>query len=220
MRPRPTTVFLVRHGHVHNPGRILYGRLSRFPLSARGREEAARAAGILAGIGLAAVYTSPRLRARQTAAAIAALHPGLVVRTSRLLDEVRTRFEGEPLSALAARRGDFYTGEGPPWEQPQDLVRRMVRFLERIRRRHAGDAVAAVTHGDLIAFTLLWAMRRELRPENKTRLSLPAGGGYPPTGAVVRLVLPPGWPERAAEIAFLPAGRPDAAQPHGGASTR
>jgi len=220
MRPPPPTVFLVRHGHVQNPRGVLYGRLPRFPLSARGREEAARAAGILAGAKLAAVYTSPRLRARQTAAAIAALHPGLAVRTSRLLDEVRTRFEGEPLSMLAGRRDDFYTGEGPPWEQPQDLVRRMVRFLERLRRRHAGEAVAAVTHGDVIAFTLLWAMRRELRPENKTRLAIPGGGGYPPTGAVVRLVLPPGWPKRPAEIVFLPGGGAEAAPPHGGASTR
>ncbi|MEJ5357437.1 MAG: histidine phosphatase family protein [Desulfobacterales bacterium] len=208
--PRPgrgTTVFLVRHGHVHNPERILYGRLPRFPLSARGRDEALRAARLLAAFPLHAAYASPRLRARQTARAIAALHPGLAVRVSRLIDEVYTRFEGEPLEIVAARREDFYTGENPPYEQPQDIVRRMVRFLELVRRRHAGGAVAAVTHGDVIAFTLLWAMGEELRPQSKARLRLPGSSGYPATGSVVRLVLPAAGCARPSEIDFL-GGRP------------
>ncbi len=202
-----TTVFLVRHGHVHNPGRILYGRLPRFSLSARGREEALRAARLLAAIPLQALYASPRLRARQTARAIAAPQAGLAVRISRLIDEVYTRFEGEPLEILSVRRDDFYTGEGPPYEQPQDIVRRMVRFLGLLRRRHEGGAVAAVTHGDVIAFTLLWAMGEELHPQNKARLRLAGASGYPPTGSVVRLILPAAGPPRVSQIAFL-AERP------------
>ncbi len=141
---------------------------------------------------------------------------------SRLLDEVHTRFEGEPLAALAGRRDDFYSGEGPPYEQPQDLVRRMRRFLELLRRRHAGKAVAAVTHGDVIAFTLLWASGRELRPENKAALRLAGSGGYPATGAVVRLVLSRDENERPSAIAFLgePLPPPQPVGSQGGASTR
>ena len=36
----PTTVYLVRHGHVHNPQEIIYGRLARFRLSERGTDHA------------------------------------------------------------------------------------------------------------------------------------------------------------------------------------
>ena len=37
-----TTVHLVRHGEVHNPERILYGRLPGYRLSARGEQMAQR----------------------------------------------------------------------------------------------------------------------------------------------------------------------------------
>jgi broad specificity phosphatase PhoE len=63
-------VHLVRHGEADNPQRIIYGRLPGFGLSARGREQAARAAERLQGLvrGPVAFYVSPLDRAQQTAA--------------------------------------------------------------------------------------------------------------------------------------------------------
>ena len=69
-----TTILLVRHADVHNPADVVYGRLPRFGLSSVGREEATRTAATLAGEPLAAIYSSPQLRARQTAETIAAHH--------------------------------------------------------------------------------------------------------------------------------------------------
>ena len=60
----------MRHGEVHNPRAIFYGRMPRFRLSEAGRRQAEAAADYLAGAPLAAIYTSPLLRARQTAAII------------------------------------------------------------------------------------------------------------------------------------------------------
>ena len=55
----PTTIWLVRHGHVHNPRGIIYGRLPRFRLSERGLEEARAAGRAMAGIPIAAALQQP-----------------------------------------------------------------------------------------------------------------------------------------------------------------
>ncbi len=77
-----TTVWLVRHGYVHNPNKIIYGRLPRFRLSERGVEEARAAGRMMSEMTLHAAYSSPLLRARQTAREILAFHPQLRLRQS------------------------------------------------------------------------------------------------------------------------------------------
>ncbi|QEW02465.1 histidine phosphatase family protein [Microbacterium lushaniae] len=66
-------VHLVRHGEVDNPGGVVYGRLDGFPLTDRGRRLAALAADELAGRGrpVAALFTSPLVRAKQSAEPVA-----------------------------------------------------------------------------------------------------------------------------------------------------
>lgn len=66
------TVFLVRHGEVENPDRLVYADLPGFGLSARGKKEAEAAAGFLSTLEVKAVYASPLQRAQETAAVIAA----------------------------------------------------------------------------------------------------------------------------------------------------
>ena len=69
--PLRTTVHLVRHGEVHNPEGILYGRLPGYGLSDTGREHARRAAERLAGADVTALLVSPMQRAQETAVPIA-----------------------------------------------------------------------------------------------------------------------------------------------------
>ncbi len=71
-----TTLYFVRHGHVYNPQQIIYARLPRFRLSDEGVQQAILAAAVLKDVHPAAIYTSPMLRARQTAGYIAREHPG------------------------------------------------------------------------------------------------------------------------------------------------
>lgn len=68
-------VHLVRHGNVHNPERIYYGRLDGFPLSEHGQAQAARAGEwLLANArGPVLLVSSPLHRARQSAEAIRAV---------------------------------------------------------------------------------------------------------------------------------------------------
>lgn len=181
----PTIIYLVRHGNVHNPDRILYGRLPRFRLSPRGLEEARAAGRFLNGAPISALYCSPLLRTRQTAREIREFQPDITLRQSSHLLEILNPFEGRPSAEVDARNGDVYSGVGPPYEQPRDIVARTLKFFRMARLRHPGENVVAVTHGDVIVFAMLWARGMALTPQNKSGLhALGFTGGYPATGSL------------------------------------
>jgi len=165
-----TSISLVRHGHVHNPGEVYYGRLLGFPLSEKGRRQARAAMEFLREKPLVAAYTSPRLRARETAQIIIAPHRNLLLSTSELLDEVYTPFDGQPASEVDARGWDVYSGTDPMYEQPQDVLGRAQRFVWEVRLGHRGQAITAITHGDIIAFLMLWAQGIPPTVKNKQAL--------------------------------------------------
>ncbi|MDQ3928406.1 MAG: histidine phosphatase family protein [Chloroflexota bacterium] len=145
------TLYVVRHTDVHNPDDILYGRLPRFGLSDLGRQQAEHTASILAKVPVGAFYSSPQLRARQTARTLAALHGGMPVRISRLLAEVRTSWQGRPHAELETLHFDFYNNPlHEADEKLHEIWDRINRFVRRVRKQHAGQTVVAVTHGDIV----------------------------------------------------------------------
>lgn len=152
-----TIVTLVRHAAVDNPHGIFYGQLPGFPLSPLGFQQAQRASHLFRGKRIAAIFSSPRLRARQMAWVVADALGIKHIHISKLLDEVYSSFDGHPIQELVARKWNIYTGIPPPFEQPSDVLARMQKFLSSMRMQYAGSHVIAVTHGDPIAFTLLWA---------------------------------------------------------------
>jgi broad specificity phosphatase PhoE len=171
-----TTLYFVRHAEVHNPRNVVYGRLPRFGLSARGREQAARVAACLAGERLAAIYTSPLLRARQTAAAIAAYHPTVPVHRSSLLMEIRTGWQGTPNPEIPKGTSFYVHKKHPDDEGVEELLARMQRLVRRLLRRHWGEAVVCVGHADPIAALTLWAGGLEVTPELLQKPLAPARG--------------------------------------------
>ncbi|HEY8685158.1 MAG TPA: histidine phosphatase family protein [Chloroflexota bacterium] len=152
---RRTDIYVVRHAHVHNPDDILYGRLPRFHLSDLGLNQANKLAAFLAGRPIEAIYSSPLLRARQTAGTIAQVLPGVPVRRSSLILEVRTGYEGEPNSILQPGFSFYEPLVRETDESMEAVYVRVSRFLRRIARRHAGKSVVAVTHADPIAIMRL-----------------------------------------------------------------
>lgn len=187
-----TVIHLIRHGEVHNPQRVLYGRMSRFGLTERGRRQARAAGAFLEARPVQALFSSPLLRARQTAAEIArTLGGGRRPRVSSLINEVLTPFEGLPAAQVDARRGDVYShGRQGRFEQPEDIVARVQRFIRRCQRRPHEGEIAAVTHGDVIVFTVLWALGRDLSAHNKNRLGKNGyAAGYPAHGSITTLIL-------------------------------
>jgi broad specificity phosphatase PhoE len=163
-----TTIELVRHGHVENPGRVLYGRLPGFSLSARGREQAKLLAAYFSDQPLAAVISSPLERAQETATAIAANH-GLEVRTDPRLIEASNVFEGAAgnlawyilrhprmWQALRSRRG-------PSWgERNVDLATRVHEAVIAARDEFPGQRVVLVSHQAPIWVERLALERRSL----------------------------------------------------------
>lgn len=188
-RSEPTRISFVRHGRVHNPQKIIYGRLPRFRLNDQGAIEARAAAKRLKNARLAALYSSPMLRARQTAREILSYHNGLRLRVSSLINEVCSPYQGRPNAEADRVNWNLYAGTGCDFEQPTAIAGRVARFIGRSRRRYPGRQVAAVTHGDVIAFTVLWAMGIE--PHADHRLDMRRHGfpdRYPATGSIVTLV--------------------------------
>lgn len=147
-----TIVWLARHGEVHNPGNILYGRLPRIRLTPEGRRQARALADFLRPRPLVAIYSSPMLRARKTAEIVLEAHPELGrVRRDAALTEVRTGWEGQPLADLERIDWDFYTHpRNPEDDSLRAIQQRMQQWLKRVLRRHAGGEVLGVSHGDPI----------------------------------------------------------------------
>lgn len=180
-----TTVLLVRHTDVHNPRGVLYGRLPGFRLSERGMKEAALLGRALADEPIVAIYSSPLLRARQTAEMVSRYHPGVPIHNSKLLHEVRTSLQGMPAQEVGRSGFDFYRGRSSPRDETLEQVfARMDRFIRHIRRKYRGQTVLCVSHGDPICVVRLAYLGKPLDLQHLR------GPDYPSKGSVTRLDFP------------------------------
>ena len=146
------TVHLLRHGEVHNPDRVLYGRLEGFGLSELGQQMAERIAEYFLErrqiTGRLPVYlgSSPLQRAQETAAPLAkALN--LPVNVDDRLLEAENRFEGLSNVKRQLRYPHYWpllrNPMKPSWGEPyRDQVARMVAGI------HEAHAQAYTLGGD------------------------------------------------------------------------
>lgn len=154
---KPTLVLLVRHGTTPTTGKILPGRARGLHLAESGKEQARRVAQRVAELGaVAAIYSSPLERARETASPIAhAL--GKPVRIERgLLECDFGDWTGQSLRRLM-KKPEWSTVQRAPsmfrfphGESFVEMQTRMVDAIDQIRRRHAGKTVVCVSHADPI----------------------------------------------------------------------
>lgn len=147
-----TVVHLMRHGEVHNPEGVLYGRLPGYHLSELGRKMADRVAEHLADRDVTYVVASPLERAQETAAPIARTH-GLEVAVDPRLIEAANYFQGKVFgvgdgalrnpSSWRQLRNPFR----PSWGEPYiDQVVRMMRALDAARDAARGHQAVCVSH--------------------------------------------------------------------------
>ncbi|MCB9416209.1 MAG: histidine phosphatase family protein [Mycolicibacterium sp.] len=147
-----TIVHVMRHGEVHNPAQILYGRLPDYHLSERGRGQAAAVAGWMATRDIVYVVASPLERAQETAAPIAAEHD-LPIAVDESLIESRNVFQGQRVSpgdgALRDPRNWWHlrNPRTPSWGEPyREIAERMMDALERARSAAVGHEAVCVSH--------------------------------------------------------------------------
>jgi broad specificity phosphatase PhoE len=147
-----TVVHLLRHGEVHNPSGILYGRLPDYHLSDLGRAMAERIAVWAADEDITHLVSSPLERAQETAAPVASTL-GLPVATDDRLIEASNVFEGKTFGVgdgSLTRPGHWVHLRNPvrpSWGEPyRDIARRMLEAVEAARQQASGHEAMCVSH--------------------------------------------------------------------------
>ena len=147
-----TVVHLLRHGEVHNPGGVLYGRRDGFHLSDLGRQMAERVADAVKDRDIVHLRSSPLERARETAAPLAQAR-GLEVEIDERVIESTNVFEGISFAGGAKALRDprlwrhLWNPFRPSWGEPyKDIVRRMMAAVHDAREAAAGHEAVIVSH--------------------------------------------------------------------------
>jgi broad specificity phosphatase PhoE len=152
MSAETTVVHVMRHGEVHNPTGVLYGRLPHFRLSPAGEDMARTTADWFVGRDVTHLVASPLERAQQTAQPIADTL-GLSIATDDRLVEAGNDFEGKT----------FGVGDGamrhpanwwrlrnpwrPSWGEPyREIAARMLGAVATARDAARGHAAVCVSH--------------------------------------------------------------------------
>jgi broad specificity phosphatase PhoE len=145
-----TLVHLVRHGEVHNPDKVLYGRLPGYRLSEVGVSMAGVAAQALRDADVVLVKSSPLERAQQTAEPIAAQF-GVGVELDERLLEAENVFEGLQVDAKMIRRPENWrhlrNPFAPSWgERYPVIAARMMAAAQDARDKARGHEAVCVSH--------------------------------------------------------------------------
>lgn len=152
-------ICLTRHGETNWNSRGVLQGWSDVPINEQGRRQARRMAAAFAGAGFAAVWSSPLVRARETAEIVtaalglapAACHAGLKERHFGAIQGVPKSELAELNPALLQqilRRNPAAWFEGG--ESMDEFADRVLGAVVDIGARHAGERVLVITHG--------WAM--------------------------------------------------------------
>jgi len=168
-QPPPTVVLFVRHARTPTTGSVLPGRAPGLHLADGGRTDADKMAAHLAGTAkIEAVYASPLERAKETAEPIAR-RLGLKVTVERGLVECDfgewTGGELKALRKLPEWRGVQSWPSGfrfPSGESFPEMQCRVTSAVARLRSRHPGATIVAVSHADPIKAAVAEALGTHL----------------------------------------------------------
>jgi broad specificity phosphatase PhoE len=170
-----TIVHLLRHGEVHNPQGILYGRSTGFFLSERGLAMAERVAERIGDRDITRIVSSPLERARQTAEPLAKVR-GLDVDVDERLIESENFFAGKPFSIRTglllnpAAWPRLWNPFRPSWGEPYThIAARMWAAVEDARDQAAGHEAVLVSHQLPIWVTRLYAEHRRFVHDPRRR---------------------------------------------------
>lgn len=155
-----STLYLVRHGETDwNAENRIQGRVDRH-LNEQGREQARRVGQKLQELKPAAIYTSPLLRAHQTAEIIASFHNCSLNFDPNLQEAAYGDVEGMLHHEYKLRyKAELEKSMGLPYEELQhfkvvqgaesraEIVGRVLPSLQRIAAAHGGETIFVVTHG-------------------------------------------------------------------------
>lgn len=170
-----TVVHLLRHGEVHNPEGVLYGRLVGYHLSELGREMAERAARYLGENDVVHLVASPLERAQETAQPLGRAFD-LEIHTDERVIEAANDFEGLTFGAgegSLRRPGHWWKLRNPfrpSWGEPYvEQVARMRAAVTDARQAARGHEAVLVSHQLPIWLARLDAQDRRLWHDPRRR---------------------------------------------------
>lgn len=147
-----TRIYFMRHGEVHNPKKVIYGRLPHFPLSEKGRTDIAGKISFFRKKKINIIFSSPLLRARQTAKIISkALN--VKYRTTKMISEIDMVFEGMDLEEYKSKYQPFLYEDKileMGSESIESIKARMMKFLKKILKKYKNKNILVISHGDPI----------------------------------------------------------------------
>ncbi|MCK4261910.1 histidine phosphatase family protein [bacterium] len=175
-------LILVRHGETDwNVEDRIQGWLD-IPLNEEGRRQAERLARELAGMKIAAIYSSPLRRAFQTAEIIAEKHHLKVKKVSALKEINQGEWQGLLVSEAKQRYKNLYqkwlthplevVPPGPGGESIEQVYRRGVKACRRITTRQKNSTICIVAHKGINALIKCYYLGLDLKnpwqllPEN------------------------------------------------------
>lgn len=147
-----TIVHLMRHGEVHNPQGVLYGRLPEYFLSELGHQMAAAAADHLSKNEIVHLVASPLERAQQTAEPLSKLLEVGITTDERVI-EADNKFEGRtvgvgPKAFMSPRNWPLLRNPfTPSWGEPYvEIEARMRAAIADAREAARGHEAVIVSH--------------------------------------------------------------------------
>ncbi len=171
-----TVVHLMRHGEVHNPEGILYGRRDGFHLSELGVAMAQKVAAALEGRDIVHLRASPLERAQETARPTAASLSLDIVTDPRVIESGNVfegeRFAGGGASVLRNPKTwrHLWNPFKPSWGEPYvEVVGRMFAAVHDARDAAAGHEAVIVSHQLPIWITRLSAEGRSFLHDPRKR---------------------------------------------------
>jgi broad specificity phosphatase PhoE len=170
-----TTVHLMRHGEVHNPEGVLYGRMPGYHLSDLGVQMAEKVAAAVSDRDITHLRVSPLERAQETARPLAAAL-GLDIVTDPRVIESQNHFEGKSFGVGdgALRKPSawihLWNPFKPSWGEPyKEIAARMMAAIHDARDAARGHEALIVSHQLPIWTTRLHAEGRSFLHDPRKR---------------------------------------------------
>jgi alpha-ribazole phosphatase/probable phosphoglycerate mutase len=162
-----TRFWLIRHGEPAEEARHrCYGSLD-VGLSQKGCAQMQQVAEYLKPDSIAAIYTSPRSRAQESARVLAAAQSCPIEMVDDLREIDFGDFEGFAYDEIATRYPDLYRQwmerptevRFPNGESFSEMRTRVLRAFDAIRTAREGQTAAIVSHGGVNRILLAWALQ-------------------------------------------------------------
>ncbi len=190
-----TVVYLIRHGEIDNPKRILYGKSIDMKLNDRGRRQIRNLAKKFIKYKRVPqkIFTSPLSRAVESAQILAGelkLESKPIIKEELIdidIPFLAGKSFGEREKIHKSGTDEYSEKYVKLGNEPRNhVIKRLKKVFKKIALKNKGNRVAIVSHGDPIQFLLYYLLNPgKIIPS----MNILASKNYPPKGSAVKLVL-------------------------------